>query len=56
MVQDRNVSTALGGMKMDVLMMLYYVAAGRDERTSQRSLARGVSRVLPREIEDWTGY
>jgi hypothetical protein len=52
MVQDRNVSIVLGGMKMDVHMMLYCVAAGRDGRTSQRSLARGVSRVLPREIED----
>jgi hypothetical protein len=58
MEQDRNVSIVLGGMKMDVLMMLYYVAAGRDGRTSRRSLVRGVCRAeLLREINgfDWSG-
>jgi hypothetical protein len=51
MEQDRNVSIVLGGMKMDVLMMSYYVAAGRDARTSRRSPARGVCRAeLLREI------
>jgi len=54
MEQDRNVSTVQGGMKMDVLMMLYYVAAGRDGRISQRSLVRGVSRAVRlSESEDW---
>jgi len=54
MEQDRNVSIVPGGMKMDVLMMLYYAAAGRDGRTSQRSLVRGVSRVVRlSESEDW---
>jgi len=52
--QDRNVSTVPGGMKMDVLMMLYYAAAGRDGRTNQRNLARGVSRAVRlSESEDW---